>query len=86
MVGAIPIPRYGLRMTAVSAEPSPVDPTVYPVEEDLGEDSLQTFIQEVLRPLIAALFARRRKKVFVGSDQFIYWEQYNPRVCVSPDI
>jgi len=62
------------------------DPTVYPVEEDVGEDSLPTFILEVLRPLIAALFAQRGKKAFVGSDQFIYWEQYNPRKVVAPDL
>jgi len=78
--------RYaGVMSTAVRRKCS-IDPTVYPVEEDVGEDSLQTFILETLRPLIASLFAWRGKKAFVGSDQFIYWEQYNPRKVVAPDL
>jgi Uma2 family endonuclease len=62
------------------------DPTVYPVEDDMGEDSLQTFIAETLRPLLAALFASRGDKAFVGADQFIYWKQFEPTKVVAPDI
>jgi hypothetical protein len=62
------------------------DPTYYPVEDDVGEDSLQTFIAELLRPLLAALFASRGQRVFVGADQFIYWEQFAPTKAVSPDV
>jgi Uma2 family endonuclease len=62
------------------------DPTVYPVEDDVGEDLLQTLIAEMLRPLIAALFAKRGEKALVGADQYIYWQQYAPRKVVAPDI
>jgi Uma2 family endonuclease len=63
-----------------------IDPTVYPVEEKVGEDLLQRFIVEMLRPLIAALFAKQGRKALVGADQFIYWEQHNPRKAVAPDV
>lgn len=62
------------------------DPTHYPIEDDVGEDSLQTFIAELLRPLLAAFFASRGKRAFVGADQFIYWEQFAPTKAVSPDV
>ena len=62
------------------------DPTVYPVEEQVGEDLLQRWIVDTLWPLIAALFAKRGKNALVGADQFIYWEQYNPRKVVAPDL
>lgn len=62
------------------------DPTIYPVEDDVGEDLLQTLILEVLRPLIVALFAAREERALVGADQYIYWEKHNPRKVVAPDI
>ncbi|WP_242515809.1 Uma2 family endonuclease [Sorangium cellulosum] len=66
------------------------DPTVYPVEDDVGEGSLQRFISELLRALIERwLDSRsksRRKPVFVGADQFFYWEQYNPIEGIAPDV
>jgi Uma2 family endonuclease len=65
---------------------SAADPTVYPVEEMVGEDLLQRLIIELLRPLIVALFAKRNKKALVGADQFIYWERYNARKVVAPDL
>ena len=52
----------------------------------MGEDLLQRFIVEMLRPLIAALFAKQGRKALVGADQFIYWEQHNPRKAVAPDV
>jgi hypothetical protein len=62
------------------------DPTVYPVEDDLGEHELQTYMRELLRPLLARLFAERGIVAHVGSDQFIYWVQYTPTRSVAPDI
>jgi hypothetical protein len=85
MVGT-PRQRYAQAMSTAARRKRLIDPTVYPVEDDVGEDSLQTFILETLRPLIAALLARRGEKAFVGSDQFIYWEQYNPSKVVAPDV
>jgi hypothetical protein len=73
-------------MKAVRAKVAPNDPTVYPVEDDVGEHLLQTLIAEMLRPLIAALLAKRGEKALVGADQYIYWQQYAPRKVVAPDI
>jgi hypothetical protein len=62
------------------------DRTYYPVEDDLGEHELETYILELLRPLLARLLAVRNVPAHVGSDQFIYWEQYAPTECVAPDL
>src|SRR4051812_20720671 len=62
------------------------DPTLYPVDQSVGQDSLQIFIAELLRPLIAALCASRGDQAFVGADQFIYYEQFHPDKVVAPDI
>jgi hypothetical protein len=62
------------------------DPTVYPIEEKVGEDSLQTFILEVLRPLVERWYADLGKPTFVGADQFIYYKQFDPKKVVAPDV
>jgi hypothetical protein len=62
------------------------DPTVYPVEEKVGEDILQRLIMELLRPLIDRWFRRRHVRAFVGADQFIYYRQHTPTIRVAPDI
>ena len=62
------------------------DPTIYPVEERVGEDILQRWIVELLRPLIERWFASKGERVFVGADQFIYFEQHNPHRRVAPDV
>src|SRR5262249_36104050 len=62
------------------------DPTHYPIEDDVGERSLQRFIAELLRPLVERWLQSRAEHVFVGADQFIYYEQYSPKKCVSPDV
>lgn len=62
------------------------DPTVYPIEDGVGEGTLQRFISELLRILIERWLESRGKPAFVGADQFFYWEQYNPSECVAPDV
>ncbi|MEP7124330.1 MAG: Uma2 family endonuclease [Byssovorax sp.] len=62
------------------------DRTIYPIEDDMGEGSLQRFISELLRVLIERWLEDRGKPAFVGADQYFYWEQYNPRECVAPDV
>ncbi len=62
------------------------DRTVYPIEDDMGEGSLQRFISELLRMLVERWLEAQGKPTFVGADQYFYWEQYNPRECISPDV
>src|ERR1700687_1414402 len=62
------------------------DPTVYPVGDDRGEETLQTWILEILRPLLERFLASKKRPWFVGADQFIYWAQYDPMRSVAPDI
>ena len=78
-----------LRWTMVSASRKlerRVDPTHYPIHDDVGEGSLQTFIAELLRPMIERYLAERGTPTFVGADQFIYYEQHNSKKCVAPDV
>lgn len=62
------------------------DPTYYPIEETVGEDSLQRFIAELLRGAIDYFLRLRDKPTFVGADQFIYWVQHRPQKVVAPDV
>jgi len=62
------------------------DPTFYPVEDDVGEHELQTYILEFLRPLLERYLASIGMRAHVGSDQFIYWREFAPTCSVSPDI
>jgi hypothetical protein len=73
-------------MRGTSARRGAADPTIYPVEERVGEDMLQRWIVELLRPLLAAWLAERGIRAFVGADQFIYWRQYDAHARVSPDV
>jgi hypothetical protein len=69
-----------------SLAPRAEDLTVYPVEERVGEDILQRWIVELLRPLVERWFKEKGEQAFVGADQFIYFEQHNPLRRVSPDV
>ena len=62
------------------------DRTVYPIEDDMGEGSLQRFISELLRVLVERWLESRGKPTFVGADQYFYWKQFNARECVAPDV
>jgi hypothetical protein len=62
------------------------DPTFYPVEEKLGEDTLQMLILELLRPLVERWLAVNGKPTFVGADQFIYYKRFHPQKVVAPDL
>ncbi len=75
---------YAQRMS--STAPTAEDRTVYPVEEKVGEDIVQRWIVELLRPLIERWFSERGEQAFVGADQFIYFRQFDPHQRVSPDI
>src|SRR3990172_6281667 len=73
-------------MRAPAVRRRAADPTIYPEEERVGEDMLQRWIIELLRPLLQWWLTRRGIKAFVGADQFIYWRQHDPHARVSPDL
>jgi hypothetical protein len=73
-------------MASAAKRPVSRDPTHYPVDEKMGEGSLQRFISELLRPLLARFLAERGERAFVGADQFIYWVQHEPTRSVAPDV
>lgn len=62
------------------------DPTVYPVKDDMGDPTLQTFISVMLLGLLRGWLTSRGKPTFVGMNQFFYWKQFDPTECVAPDI
>jgi hypothetical protein len=62
------------------------DPTIYPIEEKMGEDLLQCWIVELLRPLVERWLRQRGVRALVGADQFIYYERHNPLLRVAPDV
>ncbi len=64
----------------------PHDPTVYPIEDDVGEGSLQRFISEMLRALVEQWLKSQGKPTFVGADQFFYWKQFDPSEGIAPDV
>lgn len=52
----------------------------------MGEDSLQRWIVELLRPLLERWYAEQGKPRFVGADQFIYYQQHDPAKVIAPDV
>ena len=62
------------------------DPTFYPVEEKVGQDTLQMLILEQLRPLTERWYEIRGKPTFVGQDQFVYYKRRYPKKVVAPDL
>ena len=77
--------RAHMRVTATRRRPA-TDPTIYPEEERVGEDILQRWIVELLRPLLQWWLTGRGVKALVGADQFIYWRQHDPHARVAPDV
>jgi len=52
----------------------------------VGEDILQRWIIELLRPLLQRWLEDRHVVAFVGADQFLYWKQHDPHKRVAPDL
>jgi hypothetical protein len=73
-------------MTSHARTDHVADPTVYPEEERVGEDIVQRWIMELLRPLVERWLVQRGELAFVGADQFIYYEQFNSTARVAPDV
>ncbi|MDC0669676.1 Uma2 family endonuclease [Nannocystis radixulma] len=58
----------------------------YPVSDDLGESGLQLFVRHLLLDLLNDYFATHEREVFVGSSQFFYDKQGDPRSVVAPEV
>src|SRR5688572_7690427 len=65
---------------------TPVDPTIYREVAGVGEHEIQTYVLEVLRPLVERYLRELPRLARVGSDQYVYWRQHDPQACVAPDL
>ena len=72
-------------MVSAAERTRKVDPTVYPVEERVGEDILQRWIVELFRPLVEQWLKDQGVRAFVGADQFIYYRQHDASKRMAPD-
>ena len=73
-------------MAEPARRPGTPDPTHYPVSEKVPENLLNRDIAGTLRHLIERWLAERGETARVGSDQFVYWVQYQPTRTVAPDV
>ena len=75
-------------MVIAAKKDVPHDPTIYPTEDDMGEGSLQRFISELFRALVERWLMTRPggRPTFVGANQFIYWQQFNSKRTLAPDV
>lgn len=72
--------------SAAAKRALPYDPTVYPVQDDMGEGSLQRLVSELLRALVERWLQQRGTPTFVGADQFFYWKQFDASEGIAPDV
>ena len=74
-------------MSQRAPRPAPApDPTVYPEDDGMGENTLELRIRLFLIPLLARYLRERGSLPFVGGNQFIYWRQHEPTCSVAPDV
>jgi hypothetical protein len=64
----------------------PADPTYYPTSDNMGESTLHRVIVALLHALVIDWCSAKKKRVFVGADQFIYFRQHAPTIAVAPDV
>ena len=57
-----------------------------PVRGRHGENSLQRFISEHLRPLVEDYLRELRGPTFVGADQYVGWDPDDPEKVLAPDV
>ncbi len=72
--------------SAAAKRALPYNPTVYPVQDDMGEGSLQRLVSELLRALVERWLRERGTPTFVGADQFFYWKQFDASEGIAPDV
>lgn len=73
-------------MARGSAKRIAPDPTYYPTSDHMGESTLHRVIVALLHALVIDWMRSKKKHVFVGADQFIYFRQHAPTVAVAPDV
>ena len=61
----------------------PPAPLYFPDEELVPETGFHLRIRTAL---FLVLDRELRGKAFVGSDQFVYWDATNPKLCLAPDV
>jgi Uma2 family endonuclease len=80
-----PLEKTMAAITPIS--PEPIDDVYYPAED--GEPMAETHIhvEAILnfREYLTDLFSDR-PDIFIGTDQFWYWERGNNKACRAPDI
>ncbi len=57
-------------------------PLHFPEEEKVSESKRHQEIRTLLYQVLKLAFAHRAA---IGSDQFVYWDPTDPRVCLAPD-
>jgi Uma2 family endonuclease len=60
--------------------------TYDPFEDDMGENSLQRFISEELRPEIEERLEAEDDPAFVGADQYVGWDPDDAEKVLAPDV
>ncbi len=73
-------------MAEPARRPDVPDPTHYPVSEKVPEQLLNREVADTFKRLVERWLAERGEVARVGSDQFIYWVQYQPTRAVAPDL
>ena len=57
-------------------------PIFFPSDEEVPESALHLRLRTAL---FLILERRLRGRAYVGSDQFVYWDPTNPKLCLAPD-
>lgn len=63
-----------------------IDPTFYPEEDGMGETEWHRAVCIVLWLLVRRWARERKLRAHVGSNQFVYWAQHDPKKSVAPDL
>ncbi|MFZ5892804.1 MAG: Uma2 family endonuclease [Myxococcota bacterium] len=61
----------------------PRSPVIFPESAEMPESQLHLELRTILYQLLTDHLGA---EVTVGSDQFVYFDAANPRVCVAPDV
>ncbi len=70
----------------VDGDDDPTDPTFYPSSEVMSRDVVESNVATKLLGVLVRYQASRGVRCYTGSDNFIYWQKGNIKLCVSPDL